>query len=68
MTAFVTAEEIGMSIGVKAATVKRWARDGLIPSLRLTGRVLRFDPAAVERTLRERAIVGDNQEAHACGA
>ncbi len=55
MTTYATAHEIGQKLGVKASTVKRWARDGLIPSLRLTGRVLRFDPKAVERALHLRA-------------
>lgn len=52
MTALVTAEDIGDRVRVKATTVKRWAREGRIPSLRLTGRVLRFDPVAVEEALR----------------
>ncbi len=54
MINYVTASDIGRQFNLKATTIKRWARRGLIPSIRLTGRVLRFDPAAVEQALRER--------------
>jgi excisionase family DNA binding protein len=56
MTAYVDAGVIAKLMGVKQTTVRRWAREGRIPFLRPTGRVLRFDPDAVERALRERAV------------
>lgn len=55
MTVYATAEQIGGKVGVTASTIKRWAREGLIPSLRPTGRVLRFDPDKVEQALRDRS-------------
>ncbi len=55
MTSYVNAESIGQKVGVKASTIKKWARGGLIPCLKLTGRVLRFDPEAVEQALAKRA-------------
>ncbi len=55
MVSYVNAENIGQKVGVKASTIKKWARGGIIPCLRLTGRVLRFDPEAVEQALAQRA-------------
>ncbi len=55
MTTYVDAGAIAKLIGVKQTTVRRWAREGRIPYLRPTGRVLRFDPDAVEQALAERA-------------
>lgn len=56
MTTYMTADDIGKRLAVKGTTIRKWARQGLIPSVRLTGRVLRFDPDAVDEALRERAI------------
>ncbi|MBK6939755.1 MAG: helix-turn-helix domain-containing protein [Planctomycetes bacterium] len=53
MARFVTAHEIGERYGVRAATVKAWAREGRIPSIRITGKIVRFDPDAVDRVLQE---------------
>jgi excisionase family DNA binding protein len=53
---YVNAYELADFLRVRAATVRRWAQDGTIPSLRLAGRLLRFDLEEVERTLRDRAL------------
>lgn len=43
----VTAQEIAEILGVTEATVRGWAREGRIPSLRLTPRTVRFVPSRV---------------------
>lgn len=52
---FVTPAELSDMLGVKVATVHRWVRIGLIPCLRLSSKVIRFDLADVQRSLREKA-------------
>ncbi len=55
MTKLVTAEVLAIWLGVKPRTVRDWAREGKIPSLRISPKVLRFDPDDVLRTLRDDA-------------
>ena len=60
MIDFLTADEIAKRLKVKPETVKVWAREGRIPTLRLSHKVLRFDLVAVVEALKK------NQElAHA---
>lgn len=47
--------ELGDMLGVKVQTIRRWAKAGDIPSLRLCGRLLRFDIDEVEKALRQKA-------------
>lgn len=47
----VRAEEVAVRLGIRPSTVKSWAREGLIPCVRPTQRVIRFDLAAVEAAL-----------------
>jgi excisionase family DNA binding protein len=51
----LTAEELAQRLRLRPSTIKRWAQGGLIPSIRLSGRVVRFDPGDVECALRKRA-------------
>jgi excisionase family DNA binding protein len=55
MGSFLTAEQLARDLNLKPATIKRWAQEKIIPCLRLSGKVVRFDPAEVEAALRERA-------------
>lgn len=55
MCDLVTADELAVRLRVRPDTVRRWARAGLIPSIRLSAKVRRFDPADVGRVLRERS-------------
>ncbi|MFA6242040.1 MAG: helix-turn-helix domain-containing protein [Candidatus Hydrogenedentales bacterium] len=55
MSELVTAEEIADRLCLRPSTIKRWAQENIIPALRLSGKVVRFDPEAVERALRARA-------------
>lgn len=51
----LTAEEIGERLRLTADTVLKWAREGTIPSIKLSPKVLRFDPSEVEAALRRRS-------------
>jgi excisionase family DNA binding protein len=50
----LTSTEVAERLGVTAATVKRWADEGLLACARTAGRHRRFDPEEVERFRRER--------------
>jgi predicted site-specific integrase-resolvase len=50
----VTADELADALKVKPETVRGWSRTGLIPAVRLTPKVIRYDLAAVIRALTER--------------
>ena len=55
MGTLVTAEEIARLIGVTRRTISAWARKGKIPRIKITGKVVRFDPDQVVRALKSRA-------------
>ena len=48
---FLTARQLAEILQVSESTVRRLARDGRIPSVRLTPRILRFNLKAVVRAL-----------------
>lgn len=48
---FLTARQLAELLQVSESTVRRLARDGRIPSIRLTPRLLRFNLKAVRRAL-----------------
>ena len=54
MGAIVKTEELARQLGVTPETVRRWARRGLIPSMRVSPKVIRFDVDEVARVLRDR--------------
>ncbi len=43
----VDAVELGGALGVSGSTIRRWARQGTIPAIRVTARTLRFSTEAV---------------------
>lgn len=51
---FVTCREVANRLRVQPATVRRWSREGLIPTVRIRAKVLRFDFSEVMRALRRR--------------
>lgn len=59
MGSLLTADELAKRLKVRPSTVRRWSQDGLIPCIRVTGKVVRFDEVDVERALRQRAIEAD---------
>lgn len=54
----ITAYELADQLRVTPETVKIWARQGLIPRVRLTPKVIRFDPSAVLAALARKAEGG----------
>ncbi len=48
---FLTARQLAEVLQVSESTVRRLARDGRIPSVRLTPRILRFNLKSVYRAL-----------------
>ena len=43
----LTADELADRLQVRPSTIRRWAREGRIPTVRLTPKVVRYDLAAV---------------------
>jgi len=54
----VTAEELGDILAVSPRTIVLWASKGIIPELRPTRRVRRFDVGEVMESLRNRPVAG----------
>ncbi len=57
-TDLLTAHELAERLRVSPDTVLTWARRGEIPTLRLSPKVIRFDPRAVLAALTERSEKG----------
>jgi excisionase family DNA binding protein len=55
MSEFLTADELAERLRLRPGTVRRWALAGKIPAIRISPKVVRFDPSDVERALREAA-------------
>jgi len=53
MTDLLTADELAARLKVKASTVREWMRRGVIPAIRLTPKVIRFDLDQVLKTMSE---------------
>jgi excisionase family DNA binding protein len=51
MTEYLSAQQLAPRYGVTASTIKRWAREGRIPCVRPTARVIRFNVAAVDAAI-----------------
>jgi len=47
----LTAEELAGRLQVRPSTIRRWAREGRIPTKRLTSKVVRYDLAAVVQAM-----------------
>ncbi len=46
-----TADDVARRFGVTVSTVNRWVRDGVIPCVRPSRRIVRFNLGEVERTV-----------------
>ena len=53
---YVTAEELAELLRLSPGTIKQMARDGRIPSIRLSRKTLRFDVKAVAAALSALAV------------
>ena len=47
------AADVAEIVGAPATTVKRWAREGTLPSLKLGPKTLRFERQAVEKFIED---------------
>jgi DNA-binding transcriptional MerR regulator len=47
---------VAEKLGVSEHTVRAWTRQGLIPHVPLSPRVIRYDPAKIDDWLNERAV------------
>lgn len=56
MSEYLTAEELAKKLRVKSDTIRELARRGKIPAIRISPKVIRFDPAAVDDALRQRGV------------
>ncbi len=54
MQKLFTAEEISKFLGLRPSTIKNWARRGLIPSLKVSPKAIRFDLTEVIDTIKGR--------------
>ena len=63
MVNLMTATEVGEMLRLKPETVKRLARVGQIPAIRVNNKVLRFDPQAVLGAIREQHSESGGQNA-----
>jgi len=54
MGKLLTVEEMAARMQVKPTTIRFWARAGVIPALRITPKIVRFDPEAVLAAINER--------------
>ena len=53
-TELLTAEELAERLRVRPSTIRLWAREGLIPVVKIGAKVLRFDVADVLAALKGR--------------
>jgi len=53
MDDFLTAKELAARLKVKPSTVREWMRQGVIPAIKLTPKVVRFDLDQVVEFMRE---------------
>ena len=52
MSEYLTADELALKLRLAPDTVREMARRGKIPSIRISPKVIRFDPLAVDQALR----------------
>lgn len=52
-TVLVNATEMGRRVGVTSSTIRRWAQDGIIPTVWLSERTRRYDPDEVIAALKK---------------
>ena len=61
MSELLTAAEMAARLRIKPTTLQEWAREGRVPCIRITPKVIRFDAEAVILSLsaQKPAAVGD---------
>ncbi len=56
-TELMTAEEVAERLKVRARTIHNWTQRGLIPTIRLSPKIVRYNLAAVIEAMTQRQIV-----------
>lgn len=51
---YLTADEVAAILGVSAQSVRRWAKKGELPAIRI-GKLWRFDPAVIREVRKKGA-------------
>ena len=62
---FMTKQEVAALLGVGVRTVERFSRNGKIPTLAITSRIVRFDREALIQYMRNNFTVGAKAEVKA---
>ena len=60
----ITADELGKRLRVQPATIRLWTREGIVPAVRITGKVIRYDALEVVAALRQRASQANDARGH----
>jgi predicted site-specific integrase-resolvase len=55
MGEMLTSAELAEQLSLRPSTIRRWARRGIIPTIRISQKVMRFDPVEVVQALRCRS-------------
>ena len=55
---WIDAEHVALRVGVSVRTVRTWTAAGLIPHVRLPGRLVRYDGAAVDAWVASHTVGG----------
>ena len=67
-TALLTADELAAELRIRPSTVRDWARKRLIPEVRLSRKVRRYELVAVVEALRQRQLENSKPPANPNGA
>lgn len=54
MPPLLTTEELADWLQIQPRTVQEWTKRGMIPALRMSHKVVRYDPEAVLEAVRDR--------------
>ena len=65
MTDLLTADEVAERLRVSPRTIRAWTLEGLIPAIRITGKVIRYDLEAVLKAVRTNATQRSQAEGEA---
>lgn len=55
MNELLTRKELATRLRLQPDTIRLWTRDGILPAIRITGKVIRYELAEVEQALRQRS-------------
>jgi excisionase family DNA binding protein len=53
-------EQLSKQLGIKLGTLYSWVSRNQIPHIRISGKLVRFNPVAIDRWLADRVVLEDN--------